>query len=381
MKMKSKVALVIALTIVVAAIGGASCFFKAGDNASNRKQGSESTAPRSHVVRPIPTSVVQPLPKLITREFPAKVRANKRVQLAFCVAGQLIELDAPEGRRVHQGEIVARLDPRDYRNARDVAKAKYDDAKQSFERIESLYKHDAVPAAEYDRSKAAFDMAVAELRIRQKALDDTILSAPFDGVVATRFVENHEHIRDKQPIVSIQDISRVEVMVQVPERLIARGGADSLQNITVQLDVDGGRRFEAAVRELSTEADPVTRTYKLVLAMKPPEDIKVFPGMTAMVRAEVSRRKPVDGWTPTHTLIPYAAVVNGEDGKSYVWLIDEKAAVPRRVPVVMGEPRGDGIEIRSGLRPGQRIAVAGVHSLSETMLVRPMRTGGEGLDG
>ena len=333
MKTKTKVTLLIAVTAVFATIAGASWFSGVGHKADEpMPTAARIKEAETRLVRPIPTAVVLPLPELLTREFPGKVRANKRVQLAFSVAGQLIELNALEGRLVRRGEIVARLDPRDNRNARDAAKAKYDDAKRKFDRFETLYERKVVPQAEYDSTKAALEMAAAELRIRQKALDDTVLWAPFDGVIATRLVENHEHVKSQQSILSIQDISRVEVVVQVPERLIARGGARSLHNIAVHLDVDGGREFEAVVRELSTEADPITRTYRLVLEMEPPRDITVFPGMTAMVRAEVDRSRPVEGWTPNHTLVPYAAVVNGGDGKSYVWGDRRKGRGPSSSP-------------------------------------------------
>lgn len=379
--MKRKLVLSITLAVIIMAIGGGAWLWKTADSTHGKVPGSlEERQTKLPVARPVPTAIVQPLPKLLTREFPGKVRANRRVQLAFSVSGQLIELQALEGRLVRKGEVIARLDPRDYKNVLDVARAKYADAKQSFDRTKALHTQKVVSEAEYDRTKALFDMAAAELRIREKAMADTVLPAPFDGVIATRFVENHEHVKDKQTIVSIQDISRVEVVLQVPERLVARG-AESLQNMKVRFDVDEGRWFDATLREFSAEADSITRTYKLVLGMVPPEDIKVLPGMTATVRAEVIRCEPIAKWTESLTFVPYGAVVNGQDGKAYVWLIGPKASAPRKVQVDVGEPREDGIEIRSGLHPGQRIAVAGLNALKETMIVRPMREGGEGLDG
>jgi RND family efflux transporter MFP subunit len=324
---------------------------------------------------------VQSLSKALTREFPGKVRASQRVQLAFSVSGLIVELNALEGRVVRKGEIIAQLDRRDYQNAMDVAKANYTDAKQSFNRTEQLRKQKVVAEAEFDRAKATFDTAAAELRIREKALSDTVLLAPFDGIVVARYMENHEHVDAKQAIVSIQDITRVEIVLQVPESLMAHGGAKSLQNIAVRIEADGDRWFDVSLREFSSQADPVTRTYELVLAMEPPKDIEVLPGMTTTVRAQVQRQIPLANWTEGLTLVPAAAVVNAPDGSSYVWLVDEVGGHPRRTPVILGDPREDGIEVRSGLTPGQRVATAGVHMLDEEVLVRPMHNEAEGLEG
>lgn len=367
--------ILLGLTLVIA--GGAAVWFRS----SSFAHVSNPAPPAKDPPRPVPTARVQPLPQTLTREFPGKVRASQRVELGFSVPGLLVELNALEGRVIRKGETVARLDPRDYRNALDVAEANHTDARQTFERTRALRRKKVVSEADFDRAKAALDTAAAELRIRQKALADTVLDAPFDGVIATRYVENHEHVQATQPIASVQDITRVEIVLQVPERLVAHGGAKSLRNLAVHLDADGGRWFDATIRECGAQADPVIRTYELVLAMEPPEDMEVLPGMTATVRAEVARREPVANWTERLTLVPARAVANAPDGTSYVWVIGETPGPPRRVPVVVGPPREDGLEIRFGLEPGQRVATAGVHSLDESMTVRPLREGAEGLDG
>lgn len=331
--------------------------------------------------RPVPTVVVEAVPEVVAREFPAKVRAVQRVELGFSVPGVLVELGALAGRSVCQGEVVARLDDRDYRNALAVAKANWRDAQQRFERTLALRQKEVVAEAEYDRAKAAYERAGAELRIREKALADTVLKSPFAGVIVSRYVENFEHINAQEPVVSIQDVSRVEVVLEVPERLVARGGGKCLERVRVRLDADKGRWFGAQVREFSAQADPVTRTFQFVLAFTPPADLQVLPGMTASVSAQVRDHGRPAGKSGGAVLVPASAVIGAPDGTSYVWLIEETPAPPRRVPVVLGEPLPGGLEVRSGLSAGQQVAVAGVHSLDESMLVRPMRDGGEGLDG
>ncbi len=333
------------------------------------------------VVRPIPTAVVKQLAVSDVRTFPGNVRANRRVDLAFSVPGLLEELNAQEGRTMRKGEVLARLDRRDYQYALDSAGAKYSDARLALERARSLRDKNAVPQAEYDKAEAAHEVARAEWHIRQKALEDTILYAPFDGVVAKRYVENCEHVQARKAILSFQDISMIEVVIQVPERLMAQDGAAGLGNLRVRLDADRDRWFDASIREWSVQSDTFTQTYDVVVGLKPPAGIRVFPGMTATVKAETGSRLEKAEAVAHSTLVPTEAVWADSDGRLYVWGIEPQGGAPRKIPVRVGALRDSGIEIVSGLVAGQHVAVAGTHTLREKMLVRPMEEGKEGLDG
>ena len=336
---------------------------------------------KADVVRPIPTAVVQQASGDSIRTFPGKVRASRRVELAFSVPGPLDQLNAEEGGSIRQGEIVARLDQRDYQYALDRAKAESENARREFDRCGELLKQKVATEVEYENAETAHDVALAELHARRKALEDTILRAPFDGLVVKRHVENHEHVQAKQAIISFQDISRIEVVIQVPERLFAHGGADALKALRVRFDADGSRWFDAAVREHSADSDSVTRTYDVVVALAPPSDLNVFPGMTTEVKARIAESPDVSPLTEGATRIPVEALCRGEDGQSWVWVIDPAGGEAVRRAVEAAELCGDSVEIRSGLRSGEQVAIAALHVLREGLLVRPMASGKEGLDG
>lgn len=333
------------------------------------------------VLRPIPTAVVRPLPRASVQEYPGNVRATRRVQLAFSVPGLLEELHAQEGTEFRKGEILARLDQRDYLHTLDAAAARYVDSKQDFERLTMLRRQNVAAEVEYNEAKADHDIAQAEMHIREKALADTLLLAPFDGVVARRYVENHEHVAAKQPILSFQDISVIEVVIQVPERVIARGGVAGLGTLQVRFDADGGRWFDAKIREFAAQSDPLTRTFDVVVGLTSPAEMEILPGMTATVRAQAP--KPADAGRDggQQVLVPVEAVISDPDGRSYAWIINPQGGTPRRQPVDVGILSEGGIAVLSGLEPGQHVAVAGLHTLRHDMCVRPMVAGGEGLDG
>lgn len=343
----------------------------------------ESRADIGRIVRPVPTEPVKPLARVSVREFPGTVRAEQRVDLAFSVSGLLLSLNADEGQRVRKGEVIAKLDQRDFIINLDKATAAFEEARKTLKRTSTLIKQKVVSQSDLDSDQATYDSTRAEVRAKKKALDDTMLYAPFNGVIAKRYVENHEHITAKTPIVSIQDISVIQIVFEVPERTIAREGNLDAFDITVQFDVLGGQWFKAKPREVEVEADDATHTYDVVVNITPQPGMHIYPGMTATVRVErkdTHQSVNAAASAPSATLVPVQSVFAGNDGKAYVWVIRGSEAAPVKTPVTLGRLRDEGQEILSGLTVGQQVAVAGVHTLTEKMRVRPMTQGVEGLD-
>lgn len=336
-------------------------------------------------MRPIPTAIAKVVERGQSRVFPGKVRANRRAELSFSVGGKLVELNAQEGSRVKKGQVLARLDQRDFLHERDSAKARFLQAERNLDKYSSLHEQRVVTKTQFEDVQTAYDIALADLNIRQKALADTTLSAPFDGVVVSRHAENFGCMKKDEKVLSLQDISMIEVIIQVPERLLAREGAEGFTKLQVHFDGDRetDRWFAASVHEYSVESDKTTRTYDVVVGLASPADLQVFPGMTASVRTIVDNGGggSDEPEAAPITLIPLEAVWNGVDGGSYVWVIAPEGGHPETRKVELGSLRGDYAEIVSGLEPEAHVAIAGVHILRENALVRPQAAGKEGLDG
>lgn len=336
--------------------------------------------PVDPTLRPIPTSEVTFLAAQSYRKFPGSVRAAERVDMAFSIDGLLVELNALEGTHVKKDQVLARLDQRDMSSDYDAAKARYDIAKKELGRAQTLIKQNVIARADFDSAESAFDVASAEMKIRKKALDDTVLTAPIDGVVAKRVVENYQHIKAKDTVLSIKNISKIDIAIQVPERFIATGGSKRFANTKVSFDAAPNVWYDASIREFNIESDPVTRTYEVVVSLTPPENLEIYPGMTATVQAPVSETIGDGTDTVQKKMVPLAAVVGDENGSSYVWIVPEQGGNPEKNAVEIGQIRRGGIEIISGLEQGQLVAIAGVHSLTEDMKVRPANVERRGLD-
>jgi len=280
------------------------------------------------------------------------------------------------------------------------ASAQLANARTEFNRASQLLRSRTISQLEYDRAETAFRVAQENYKAAVQTLEqgtigreediqargaevrglegrvveaniqlgDSTLSAPYDGVIAQRFVEQGQNIRAKQPVVKFQDADEIDVAVDIPETVMAADirSADIVR-LVAEFGAAPGLQFPLHIKEVAQRADPVTQTFRVRAAMKSPPDLNLLPGMTATV-ALTYRRAAVLG---DRILVPIASVFQEGSGSSAVWGIGADGSVTR-LPVKIGEVAGGNIEILGGLQPGDRIAVAGVTFLREGMKVRDL---------
>jgi len=324
--------------------------------------GKKKEAPRPEVVRPAKIITVGQGEGTETRKYPGKVRAMDRVELSFEVSGKLIELSVNDGQSVKQGAVIARIDPRDFQSKLDAAKASERQAASELKRYANLLKDHVVARSNYDVKKRNHEVAVSDVNIAQKALDNTTLRAPFSGRIGRKMVENFQVVQAKQPIVVLQKKGMIEIVVNVPERAVALAKVGDKGEIGVEFSSLPGKRYPVTVKEYAAEADPQTQTYRVVVTMPAPKEINVFDGMTATVYY-TRHNKNVKGLT-----IPAAAAF-ADNGKTFVWRLDQDMRV-QPVAVRLGLMDGDSVAIESGLASGDRIVAAGVQNLTAGQKVR-----------
>jgi membrane fusion protein, multidrug efflux system len=413
------------------ALVGATLFWGFGANADKKGEPKPS-------IRPVKTMVLSEKAVTEIRSFPGLVKAAAETTLAFRVAGPLIDFDVRIGQRMEKGDVVARIDPRDFQirvmrlsaalaeahanlkamragaRAEDIAvledrlfaaRSQMTESRKNFQRQKSLLADHAVSQAQYDSAKAAFDTAAAnvdslvqelkkarigariedieaaEARIRslsadlkttENQLDDTRLTAPFKGYINRKHVENHEYVKEGDPIVSLLDFSSVEVRTAIPEDLVIR--RSEFAGIFCTLDAYSGRRFEAEIREVGRKTDSANQSYPLTVILHVPEDIVVEPGMAATL--SLSLKKPGD--RATGFVLPTVSVFADAEGNSCVWRIDPKTMRVIRTRVATGDLSGKSINILSGLKSGDRVVTAGARFLRDGQEVRILNKNREG---
>ncbi len=332
------------------------------------------------IIRPIPTAeAVQYLPKQSFR-YPGKVKAAHRAALSFQVAGQIEKLNVLEGQQVKKGEILSQLDQKSLAYAVKAARAKFLASKQDYARASELFQEKVISKAQLDSAHSAFDIARAELDIQEKFLADSRLVAPFDGLIAKRYVERKEHVAKGKPVLLLQDIAGIEVEVQLPEQLVARGGTDVIDRLQVSFDACPDQVFAASAMELSMESSKDTGTYTLVITLPSPPDRKILPGMTATVTGSII--SSADDITGKHAvLVPVEAVAFTPDSQAFVWVVDAQTERAQKRRVTVGAMHDNSIELTTGVQAKELVAVAGLNSLNEKQRVRPMKAGKQGLEG
>lgn len=300
--------------------------------------------------------------------FPGRVRAAKRAELAFNVAGELIAMPVTEGQRVQAGDLLAAVDPEPFEIRLAAARAEFEKARTDYERVAQIFERSqAVARAEVDQKRTAMEVARSRFAAARKEFEDSRLIAPFDGVIAKRYVENFQAVQAKEPIVSLQDLAELEVVIHVPERIVQQAprrvaGWALFESLP-------GRRLPVELKSFSSEADPQTQTYEVVLSLIRPQDATILPGMSAEVVPDDS----TDAEKRQQALsIPVNAIFAGSDGSPNVWVVDPETSRVSRRPIQVAGLTDQAAVVESGLEPGERIVVAGVTHLRDAMLVRPL---------
>lgn len=322
-------------------------------------------------IRPVKTMLVGGPVPITQRRYPGKVQAADRVQMSFEVAGAIADLPVKAGQRVRKGEVLARLDPRDFQNTLNAKKAVEDERRINSERIREALSKGASTPTELDQAVATYKVATAESAIAKKALEDTILRAPFDGMIAYTLVRQYQKVAPKEAILSLQAPSGLEIVIHLPEQVVALTAAEEEgRSITASFDFLPGREFPMTVKEYATEADPATQTYAVTLAMPAPKDMTILPGMSATVTVAT---RPILTEKAEGFLLPLTAVPVDGRGQFHIWLVEGTNDGPytvRRQDVTVGPMTKEYVVVTKGAASRQRIATAGVHLLENGQQVR-----------
>jgi len=311
--------------------------------------------------------------------------AYQELNLSFRIGGPLIQFPVKVGDGVQKGQVLARIDPRDYdvglRQAQgqlEETRASVQRAESDYERQQRIFKEDpgATSESSIDRAREQRDRARANIRSLQAAVDsardqleDTYLRAPFGGTVVATFVENYEQVRPKEPVLRLVDISSIKMVINIPENFIslAKRGAD-IKDITVVFDPFPDEKLAAQILEVSPEASQLTRTYPVTLVMNQPKNAKILPGMAGRAEARSPERAGNDGGP---IIIPMGAAFSSDkNNKTYVWVINDQTKTVARREVTLGTVTNAGTVVRAGLQRGEWIATAGVNSLRDGQRVR-----------
>jgi RND family efflux transporter MFP subunit len=292
------------------------------------------------------------------------VQAKTTVDVSFQVPGKVVMVGPDEGQTVRAGQVIAAVDPTDYRLTVEQAAAQSDRAERDRDRNRPLLVAGSIAAADMDHLEIGARQSAAAADLARKKLADTRLEAPISGIIAHRAIEVGATAAPGQPVFTIVDLDPVRVRIGVPEGDVGHVTVGAPASVRIPAL---GTTFTGRVSLIGVAADPTTRSYTVEVTVPNPAR-QLRAGMVA--EATVSTNQSV-----TALLVPAAAVLhNGTDGATIVYALDKGDSRVHARRVTTGAARGDSLEITSGLTTGDRIVVAGQHRLREGALVQPMAT-------
>jgi len=324
-------------------------------------------------VRPVKTMEIEAPEVGTIRTFPGRIEAARRAELSFRVSGNVADFLFSEGQEVDEGELVARLDPTDFQIVYNDRKATFDRARADYERGQKLVEKGTISRRDFDALLASFKSTEADLQAAQQNLAYTRLTAPFAGVIARRYIDRFEDVQAREPVLALNDTSRLEVKIDVPETLMRRvrrtDPADSTTLIYATFDSVSDRHFRLQFKEISTRADAKTQTFEVTLTMEPPEGLTILAGMTTSVVVDTRNMRPNESGEVIYA-VPASAITGDKKLEPMIWIVDPKTMTvePRRVEI--GAMTGNDVGVTSGLEPGDRVVVAGAAYLAPGMPVR-----------
>lgn len=283
------------------------------------------------------------------------VEARRTANVGFLVAGVASSVGLSEGDPVNAGQVLAELDPTDYRLNLEMATAQREQAEDEHARAQMVFDQQGISESDFRKAQTALRMARAQEGLAQKKLDDTRLTAPIRGVVAYRGIQVGEQAGPGQPAFTIVQVDPAQVRVGVPEVDIGRVSVG--QRTVVTIPALDGATFEGRVRLVGIAADPASRTYTVKVQVPNPDRV-LRPGMIAEVR--------IDTDDMIHAVtVPGEAIVRDPDGVTHVFVYfpEEERVHRRRVEV--GTAYGIEVEIEEGLEAGEMVVIGGQNRIRE----------------
>jgi RND family efflux transporter MFP subunit len=325
------------------------------------------------VVRPVRSVVVEKRQLGDPAVGTGHLRARDEVNLAFRIGGRIIQRTLDVGDKVEAGQTVALLDPEVERNARDSAKADLAAARAALDQSEAFHRRQkkllddrVISPNEYDvalrqlkTSKAQLDATEARLKSAEEQLSYTELKSNAAGVITEKGAEVGEVVPAGKMILKVAQQSGRDGVFDVPAQAI-RDGLSLGDQVEVWLADNPEIKAVGKIREISPQADPVTRNYQVKVELADPP-AGMFLGATVVGRVKLKADSLIE--------VPSSALTMVQE-KPAIWVVDAKDQSVHRREVTIARHTPDSVIVTDGLESGERVVTAGVQTLHEGQAVK-----------
>ena len=282
-----------------------------------------------------------------TFTLPAVIEPNRVVTIAAEVAGRIERIGPEKGDTVSAGELLIELNSDLLRPQLEMAKTQVQFNEIEYERMANLVKENATARRDLDNARTQLDISKAQLDQIASRLERTRILAPLTGVLNNLLVEEGEYVDPGVPVAEIVETDPVKAVVEVPENDI--GFFTVGYTAEILADIKGEETLKVGQLSFISElADPQTRSTRVEISLENKQRL-LLSGQ--IVRVRLTRRILKDA-----IMIPLLAVIPMEEGKA-VYVVNSTEAQRREVKLEIIQ--GDRIQVTDGLKPGDRLIIAG----------------------
>ncbi|MEM1136171.1 MAG: efflux RND transporter periplasmic adaptor subunit, partial [Bacteroidota bacterium] len=295
--------------------------------------------------------------------FNGSINEKSLTSLSFRVGGPLVKLNFKAGDQVSAGAVIAKIDNRDYLLNVQSTKAQYEQLEGEYARYKALHLKKKIPANSFEKVESGYLMAKTAYENAVNQLNDTELRSPATGYIHEKFTENFQTVTSGQPIVSIIDLSSMEVVVSVAESQLLKL-KECNENY---LSVKNANISKLPVKILSVgEKTKDDGLFEVKFSLENENNLGIYPGMSAEVTVLCNSENNIVN-------ISSGAVFH-QNSQDFVWVYDDQAKIINKRKVeVKRIASGGKIELKSGLESGEVIVSAGVYYLQDQQPVQPIQ--------
>jgi RND family efflux transporter MFP subunit len=317
--------------------------------------------------RSVPVQVQAITAEITQREvrFSGVTRPARHAVLSFVVPARMDQRPVEVGDQVHKGQVLARLDVREFDHAVSRAQAvtaelaaQLGQAQRDQRRLERLIQNNAAAVQDAERAaartsalQAALDAARARLEEARRVRSEATLRAPFSGMVTRVSLEPGEWAEPGHPVIELSGDGEIELEVEVPETVIGR--LQKGQAVTVRLPFVGGKRISGRVDHVALAALTAGRLFPVLVTLKPTPELRA--GLTAELVLTIQ--------TPPKLLVPLAAIINPGASRPSLFVLENNRV--REVLVELGAFSNKNVAVTGNLKPGDQVVVTGHTMLSD----------------
>lgn len=364
-KSRRKRTLWIVAALLVLVVGGFSVVKVAASNGKNAAKDEAKQEEKKKAPVPVSVATVETGTVSSYIRSTANLVSDNEVKVLTESDGRIARLFVDEGDWVSKGQTLATLDRED--TGIDLAKTQVrsENARLVYERGERMLKEGLISQETFEKLRMEDEMSRQEVAEARYRIGKTAIRAPFSGRITSRIVEQGQHLRAGEELFNLADFDPLVAYIHLPEREVLGLKAGRETRITLKADEDV--QFRGRIRQISPVVDPATGTVKVTVEAVNPLPSAVRPG--GFVTIDVIRES-----RPGAVLLPRQAVLR-ELQSAHVFVVQNGIAEKR--PLQLGLEEGERIEVLGGVKPGERVIVAGQGSLKQGSPVEVLAESGK----